>query len=106
MAWLVLILSGLLEAAWASVLPATNGFRRLLPTAAFLGLLGASMYGLAYAARSIPIGTAYAVWVGIGAVGTIVIGIVVHGDDTSPGQLLALGALVGSIVAVNLTSPH
>lgn len=106
MAWLVLIVSGLLETAWASVLPETNGFRRPVPTAAFLLLLAASMYGLAYAARTIPIGTAYAVWVGIGAVGTIIVGIVVHGDDTSPAQMLALSALVGSIVAVNLTSPH
>lgn len=106
MAWLVLILSGCLEAVWATALARSDGFTKPLPSVVFAVAALASFLGLAHAMRTLPVGTAYAVWVGIGAVGTIIVGIVVHGDDTSPAQMLALSALVGSIVAVNLTSPH
>jgi quaternary ammonium compound-resistance protein SugE len=104
MPWLALVVAGLLEVAWALALPETKGFTRLLPSALFLALLSGSMLGLAYATRTLPIGTAYAVWVGIGAVGTVLGGIAVRGDHASGPQLVALGALVASIVAVKLTA--
>ena len=106
MAWLALVVAGLLEVAWASALPATRGFTRPLATVAFIALLAGSMLGLAYATKTLPIGTAYAIWVGIGAVGTVLTGIVVRGDQASTAQLVALGALVASIVAVKLTATH
>jgi len=103
MAWFVLVVAGLFEVVWASLLEETRGFTRPLPTVAFLVTMGLSMYLLSIAVRSIPIGTAYAVWVGIGAVGAFVVS-VVRGAETSPAQLLAMGALVASIVAVRLTA--
>ena len=74
MSWLILIGSGLLEAGWATMLPRTQGFSRLGPSVAFVALLALSMYGLSVATRDIPIGPAYAVWVGIGAVGAFGVG--------------------------------
>ena len=103
MAWFVLIIAGLFEVAWASLLDATKGFTRPLPTAGFLVTLAVSMYLLSLATRSIPIGTGYAVWVGIGAVGAFLVG-VIRGDATSGAQIAAIGALVASIIAVKLTA--
>lgn len=104
MAWSLLIVAGLLEVAWASVLPATEGLTRARPTVAFLVLLAASMLALARAAETIPIGTAYGVWVGVGAVGAAVVGIVVHGDPATPARIFFLCLLVASIVGLKLTS--
>jgi quaternary ammonium compound-resistance protein SugE len=106
MAWVLLVVAGILEVAWASVLPATGGLSRPLPTAAFVALLVASMALLARAATVIPIGTAYGVWVGIGAVGTVLVGIAVHGEAASPARLASLALLVAALVAVKLTSEH
>jgi len=106
MAWLALVIAGLLEVAWALTLPETKGFTRPLPSALFAVLLVGSMLGLAYATRTLPIGTAYAIWVGIGAVGTVLLGVLVRGDQATAGQLVSLGALVVSIVAVKLTAAH
>ncbi|MFR9775478.1 DMT family transporter [Micromonospora sp. MS34] len=95
MAWFVLVLSGLLEAAWAVALDRSAGFSRLLPSTAFVVSLAASMAGLAYALRDIPLGTAYAVWVGIGAMGTALVGMVALREPaTLPriGCLLLVGA--------------
>lgn len=104
MSWLLLIIAGGLEVAWASVLPATHGLTRPVPTAAFLGLLAASMYLLAKATETIPIGTAYAVWVGIGAVGAALFGIVFRGDPATAARLFFLGLLIVSVVGLNLVS--
>ena len=104
MPWIVLVLAGLLEVAWASLLPATEGFRRIPQTALFVVFLAGSMYGLAYSARSIPVGTAYGVWVGVGVVGTAVVGIALRGEAASLGRVLALAALLGSLFAVKATS--
>ena len=79
MPWVLLVVAGLLEVAWASLLPATNGLTRPLPTAGFLAALTASMVLLARAAEHLPLGTAYTVWVGIGAVGATVVGLVAEG---------------------------
>jgi quaternary ammonium compound-resistance protein SugE len=104
MSWFLLVVAGLLEVAWASVLPSTAGLTRLLPTAAFLGLLAASMFLLAKAAETIPLGTAYGVWVGIGAVGAAVVGIAVHGDPAGPARIAFLVLLVVSVVGLKATS--
>ena len=103
MAWPLLIVAGLLEVAWASVLPSTDGLTRLGPTLAFLGLLALSMVALAKAAEVIPIGTAYGVWVGVGAVGAAIVGIALHGDPATPARLFFLALLVTSIVGLKVT---
>lgn len=106
MAWLLLLVAGLFEVVWASLLPETDGFRRPLPTLGFVVALVVSMVLLAAAVRTIPVGTAYAVWVGIGAVGTVLVGVTLRHQATSPANLVALAGLVVAIVAVKLTAPH
>lgn len=106
MDWALLIVAGLLEVAWASLLPVTNGLTRPVPTAAFVVVLAGSMYALARAAESIPIGTAYGVWVGIGAVGTAAVGMLVHGDPTTPLRVFWLALLVVALVGLKVTSGH
>lgn len=103
MAWLVLVVSGVLEAVWAVALGKTEGFTRPAPTAVFLVAITASMAGLAYAMRSIPIGTAYAVWVGIGAALTVAFGMVTGEEPTSAIRLLLLLGLVGCVIGLKLT---
>ena len=102
----MLVIAGLLEVAWASALPATHGLTRPLPTAAFLVLLAGSMVLLSQAAKSIPLGTAYGVWVGIGAVGAALVGIVWHGDVVTPARVFFFSLLVLSIVGLKVTSAH
>lgn len=106
MPWVLLIVAGFLEVAWAAMLPATAGLTRPAPTVAFVGLLGLSMLLLSRAAQSIPLGTAYSVWVGIGAVGTAVIGIAVHGDPATPARIGFLLLLVVAIVGLKAVSGH
>lgn len=106
MPWLLLVVAGLFEVVWASLLPETEGFRRPLPTLGFVAALGVSMFLLAVAVRTLPVGTAYAVWVGIGAVGTVLVGIIFRNQATSVANLLALATLVAAIIAVKLTAPH
>jgi len=103
MSWLLLVVAGLLEVGWAAMLPATHGLSRLAPTAGFLVLLAGSMLALAVAARTIPIGTAYGVWVGIGAVGAAVVGMIWHGDPATPLRAGFLGLLIVSIVGLKAT---
>ena len=104
MSWILLVVAGLLEVAWASVLPSTEGLSRPAPTAAFVALLAASMFALAKATETIPVGTAYGVWVGIGAVGAALVGIALHGDPSTPARLAFLALLIVSIVGLKLTS--
>jgi quaternary ammonium compound-resistance protein SugE len=103
MSWILLVVAGLLEVAWASTLPATHGLTRPLPTAAFLVLLAGSMFLLARASQDIPIGTAYSVWVGIGAVGAATYGMAFRGDSASALKLLFLAMLVAAIIGLKLT---
>ncbi|HSP28147.1 MAG TPA: multidrug efflux SMR transporter, partial [Ilumatobacteraceae bacterium] len=105
-AWLLLIVAGLFEVVWASLLAETRGFSRLWPTVGFVLALGVSMVLLATAVRTLPVGTAYAVWVGIGAIGTVLVGVTFRQEATSPTNLLALAGLVAAIVAVKVTAPH
>ncbi len=102
MPWILLVVAGLLEVAWASTLPATDGLTRPAPTALFLALLAASMVALAKASEDIPLGTAYGVWVGI-AVGAATVGIVAHGDPASPARIGFLALLVVAIVGLKAT---
>ncbi|GIE88326.1 DMT family transporter [Actinoplanes regularis] len=100
MAWLVLVISGLLEAVWAVALDRSAGFTRPLATAVFGVALVLSMVGLGYSLRTIPVGTGYAVWVGIGAVTTAITGMVALGENTSPMKILCLLLVVGGVVGL------
>ncbi|WP_017624560.1 DMT family transporter [Nocardiopsis chromatogenes] len=104
MAWFVLVVSGVLEAVWASALSASQGFRRRRPTVLFFVALTLSMAGLAWAMTSLPTGTAYAVWVGIGATLTVVWGFVTRQDRASTAKILLLVLLVGSIIGLKAVS--
>jgi quaternary ammonium compound-resistance protein SugE len=100
MAWLILIAAGLLEVVWAIGLKYTHGFTRLMPTLVTVIAMVASMGLLGLAVRSLPIGTAYAVWTGIGTVGTVLIGILVFGESASPLRLLCVSLIVIGIVGL------
>lgn len=100
MAWLVLVVSGLLEAVWAAALASSQGLTRLRPSLLFLVAMTVSMVGLGYALREIPVGTGYAVWVGIGAVGTAVYGMVFLGETVSVARLLCLVLIVSGVVGL------
>ncbi|MFB9661934.1 DMT family transporter [Glycomyces mayteni] len=100
MAWVVLVLSGILETVWAAALGASAGLSKLRPSLLFFAALAASMAGLAYAMRTIPIGTGYAVWVGIGAVGTAVYGMAVLGEPATVPRMLCLLLIVAGVVGL------
>ncbi|MEU9393852.1 multidrug efflux SMR transporter [Streptomyces sp. NPDC048324] len=103
MAWIVLVMSGVLEAVWATALGKSEGFTRPLPSAVFgLGLV-LSMSGLAFALRTVPVGTGYAVWVGIGAVLTATYAMLVDGESASPLKLVLLAGIVGCVAGLKLT---
>ncbi len=104
MAWAVLVVSGVLEAVWAAALDRSDGFRRLGPTVLFLVALTASMGGLAYAMRDLPLGTAYAVWVGIGAVLTVIFAMVTGAEPVSVVRLLLLAGIVGCVVGLKVVN--
>lgn len=105
MAWLILVLAGLLEIGWAVGLKYTQGFSRPWPTIATIASMVASMTLLGIAVRSLPIGTAYAVWTGIGAVGTVLLGIVLFGEVASAGRLACVGLILAGIVGLKLLTP-
>lgn len=100
MVWIVLIASAVLEAVWATALGMSQGFRRLVPTAVFAVALTLSMAGLAYAMTSLPTGTAYAVWVGIGAVLTVVIATARGEERLTPLRATLLAGLIGCVVGL------
>lgn len=102
MSWLVLVVSGVLEAVWATALDRSQGFTRLWPSVLFAVALVLSMAGLAYAMRELPVGTSYAVWVGIGAVLTVVYAMVTGAESASLVKLLLLGGIVGCVVGLKL----
>jgi quaternary ammonium compound-resistance protein SugE len=104
MAWLILIVAGLLETGWAIGLKYTEGFTRPVPSVLTGLAIVASMYLLSVAARTLPIGTAYAVWVGIGAAGAVVLGMVLFDEPRNPARLLFLVMLLASIVGLKFTA--
>ena len=103
MHWFVLVLSGVLEAVWATALDRSAGFSRLVPTVVFAVALAASMGGLAYAMRGLPLGTAYAVWVGIGVALTAGWAMATGQEPVSVVRVLLLLGIVGCVVALKLT---
>jgi quaternary ammonium compound-resistance protein SugE len=104
MAWILLIVAGLLETGWAIGLKYTEGFTRPIPSILTVVGIVASMYMLSVAARTLPIGTAYAVWVGIGAAGAVILGMLLLGESRNPARLLFLALLLVSIVGLKFTS--
>ncbi|MFJ5047539.1 DMT family transporter [Streptomyces sp. NPDC098077] len=104
MAWIVLIASAVLEAVWATALGMSQGFRRLVPTVVFAVAMTLSMAGLAYAMTSLPTGTAYAVWVGIGAVLTVLIAAARGQERLTPLRAVLLAGLIGCVVGLKAVS--
>lgn len=102
--WIILFFAGLLEICWAIGLKYTEGFTKLWPSAFTLATLAASMYLLAKAAEQLPIGTAYAVWVGIGATGAALLGIFLFKEPATPARILFLVLLVVSIIGLKATA--
>ncbi|MFG3441009.1 DMT family transporter [Nonomuraea sp. NPDC047897] len=104
MSWLVLVLAGLVEVAWAQSIKPTQNFTRPLPTLICLVLMAAAVWLLSQAMNTLPVGTAYAVFTGIGAAGAIALGIVLHDDPVSVGRMAALALIVGGIVLARVTT--
>lgn len=105
MAWIILIIAGLFEVGWAIGLKYTEGFSRLWPTVWTLLSMVASLWLLGIAMKSLPLGTAYAVWVGVGAVGTAILGIILMGESANFWRLFSLGLIVAGIIGLKLASP-
>ena len=105
MPWFLLFVAGLLEVCWAIGLKYTEGFTRVVPTTLTLAAMAGSMFLLGLAMKSLPVGTSYAVWVGVGAVGTAILGIVLFDEPASVGRLASLGLIVVGIVGLRLATP-
>jgi quaternary ammonium compound-resistance protein SugE len=104
MAWLILVASGILEAVWATALNRADGFTRLFPSLVFVVSLMFSMAGLAFAMRSLPTGTSYAVWVGVGAVLTVGYAMLTGDETSSPVKLVLIAGVIGCIAGLKLVS--
>lgn len=102
MAWVYLIVAGLLEVVWAATLKRTEGFTRLGPTMVTLVAMGLSFYLLGIALRTLPTGTGYAVWVGIGAAGTAAVGIFLLGEPATAGRLISIALILLGVIGLRL----
>ena len=105
MAWALLVAAGILEIGWAIGLKYTDGFTRLWPSIWTIAAMVASMYLLAVAARTLPIGTAYAVWVGIGAAGAMILGMTLLGEPRTVARIACVGLIVAGVVGLKLLEP-
>jgi len=105
MAWIILVLAGIFEIAWAIGLKYTDGFTRLWPTVGTVLAMVISIVLLGLAVKTLPVGTAYAVWTGIGAVGTVILGIVLLGEPASAGRVISLSLIVAGIIGLKLVTP-
>ena len=105
MAWILLVLAGLFEIAWAIGLKYTEGFTRLWPTVGTIAAMVVSLSLLGVAMKTLPVGTAYAVWVGVGAVGTAILGIVLLGEPANTGRIVSLVLIVAGIVGLKMATP-
>jgi quaternary ammonium compound-resistance protein SugE len=105
MVWIVLVTAGLLEIVWALALKASDGLTRPVPAAIAVAGMVASVALLALAMRSLPVGTAYVVWTGIGAVGAFVAGVIMFGEDMSAMRVIAAGLIVSGLVLMKIASP-
>jgi quaternary ammonium compound-resistance protein SugE len=104
MSWFLLVAAGLFEIAWAIGLKYTEGFSRLVPSILTLAAMALSVALLGMALKTLPIGTAYAVWTGIGAVGTALLGLILFGESTEPLRLASIGLIVAGITGLKLAS--
>lgn len=104
MSWFILVIAGLFEIGWAIGLKYTEGFTRLWPTLGTAAAMAVSLFLLGIAMKSLPVGTAYAVWVGVGAVGTAILGMVLFGEPANLGRVLSLGLIVAGIIGLRLAS--
>ena len=105
MSWFILLLAGLFEIGWAIGLKYTEGFTRLWPTLGTIAAMAVSLSLLGIAMKSLPVGTAYAVWVGVGAVGTALLGIALLHEPANAGRLFSLGLIVAGIIGLKLATP-
>jgi quaternary ammonium compound-resistance protein SugE len=105
MAWLLLFLAGLFEVGWAIGLKYTAGFTRVIPSVLTIASMIASLGLLGLSLRTLPVGTAYAVWTGLGTIGTAILGIVLFAEDANAGRVGCIGLIVAGIVGLKLASP-
>jgi quaternary ammonium compound-resistance protein SugE len=105
MTWVILLIAGLFEVAWAIGLKYTEGFTRLWPSVATIVAMVLSVWLLGVAMKSLPVGTAYAVWVGVGAVGTVILGIALFNEPASTARLISVALIIAGIVGLKLASP-
>ena len=105
MDWVVLVIAGLFEVGWAIGLKYTEGFTRLGPTVGTILAMIISVWLLGISVKSLPIGTAYAVWVGVGAVGTVMLGILLFGEPANIGRLISIALIIAGIVGLKLSAP-
>ena len=105
MAWIILVIAGLFEVGWAIGLKYTEGFSRLWPTVWTVLAMVISLALLGIAMKSLPVGTAYSVWVGVGAVGTVILGIVLLGEPANAARLISIALIVAGIVGLKLATP-
>lgn len=105
MAWGILVLAGLFEVGWAIGLKYTDGFTRLWPTVGTVLAMIVSLGLLGMAMKSLPVGTAYAVWVGVGATGTVLLGIVLLGEPANAARLVSVALIIAGIVGLKLSTP-
>lgn len=105
MAWVILVIAGLFEVGWAIGLKYTEGFTRLWPTVGTVLAMIISLWLLGIAMKSLPVGTAYAIWVGVGAVGTVLLGIVLLGEPANAGRLISVALIITGIVGLKLATP-
>jgi quaternary ammonium compound-resistance protein SugE len=104
-AWVLLLVAGLLEVGWAIGLKYTEGFTKLWPSAFTLVAMVGSVLLLGVAMKSLPVGTSYAVWVGVGAIGTALLGILLFGEPANAGRLVSLGLILAGIIGLKLATP-
>jgi len=105
MAWFLLVIAGLFEVAWAIGLKYTDGLTKTLPTAGTIAAMIVSVWLLGVAMKSLPVGTAYSVWVGVGAVGTVILGIVLFKEPANAARLVSIGLIIAGIVGLKLATP-
>jgi len=105
MAWVILVIAGLFEIGWAIGMKYTDGFTRLWPTIGTVLAMIISVWLLGIAMKSLPVGTAYSVWVGVGAVGTVVLGIVLFAEPANAARLISVALIIGGIIGLKLATP-
>lgn len=104
MKWFILVLAGLFEMGWAIGLKYTDGFSRLVPTVWTALAMIISVWLLGISMKTLPVGTAYSLWVGVGAVGTVILGIILFGEPANPGRLISVALIIVGIIGLKLTT--